>query len=372
MCADVPLRRLPPRPSHRMRASLAALLAVAMLGSASALAMRLVAHDEHGALAAAVERLQTAGTAGSGRQVRKVDPGSGLIVVHQHVPFVDHSARHHGAPPVSPATGIVVDADTGEILWTKEAHLARPPASTAKILSSLVAVENFDMQRRIDVTPDALGQEADETKLGMQVGDTYTVAELLQAMLMISANDAASAMAVDTVGRGRFVLAMNEQLAALGLHDSHFATPVGLDDPHQYASAYDLAALGIAAYDSSALIRQAVATRDADVPATDGHIAYHLHNISSILGYYPPAVGIKPGFTESAGYCLVAMAVRNGHRLVTTVMGEPSPDAMMVDVKRLFEWGFAQDGLPPLPPPNPPRPPAPAPPPAAASAAPSH
>ncbi len=279
---------------------------------------------------------------------------SNLRLLQKRYHFTDESAQHSGVPALDADAGILLDPDSGTILWEKDPHTARAPASTTKILTSLVALENLSPDQRIGVTADALNQAADETRLGMQAGDTYTVAELLQAMLMISANDAASTMATDTVGKPRFVAAMNEQLAALGLHDSHFTNPVGLDDPGEEASPYDLAVLGLAAYDAFPLFRQIVGTVDTDVPATDGHVDYHLHNLDRLLQLYPPALGIKPGYTGDAGYCLVMLAARDGHRLVGVLMNDPH---LYMQSRDLLEWGFAQEGLAPLATPTPTPPP---------------
>ena len=275
---------------------------------------------------------------------------SGLRVLHGRYAFTDDSAQHPGAPPVAAATGILLDADEGSILWERSPHDPMPPASTTKIFSSLVALENLDPQRVVDVTPDALFAAADETKLGIEAGDHYTVTELLQAMLTISANDAADVLATDTVGLGPFVAAMNDQVAALGLHDSHFTTPVGLDDPAQRASAYDLAVAGLAAYQSSDLFRSIVGRIAIDVPATTGHVAYTLHNLDRLLQIYPPARGIKPGWTGDAGYCFVGLAERDGHTLVLALMNAPR---MYEDARTILEWGFGQLGIPPLATPTP-------------------
>lgn len=275
---------------------------------------------------------------------------SGLHVLQASYRFRDDSARHPGVPALSAAGGILLDVTGDRILWDNGAHLPRPPASTTKVFSSLVALENFDLQRRVDVTPDALFTAADETRLGIEAGDHYTVLELLQAMMTISANDAADVLAADTVGLPRYVAAMNEQVQALGLSDSHFTSPVGLDDPLQRASAYDLAVAGLAEYDAFPALRDIVGQKQIDVPATTGHIAYTLHNLDRLLQIYPPARGIKPGWTGDAGYCLVALAERDGHRLVAVLMDDPH---LYNDTRLLFEWGFGELGIPPLPTPTP-------------------
>lgn len=286
---------------------------------------------------------------------------SGMQLLHARYHFTDESARYSGAPALSASAGILIDPDSGSILWQKDPHVARPLASTTKILTAIVALENLAPDQTVAVTPDALNQAPDETRLGIEAGDHYTVDELLTAMLLISANDAATALAEDTVGMPRFVAAMNEQVAALGLHDSVFSNPVGLDDPRERSSPYDLAVLGLAAYKNFPLFRLIVGTHDIDVPPTSGHIAYHLHNINRLLAIYPPALGIKPGYTGDAGYCLVMLAQRNGEQLVGVLMDDPR---LATDARALLEWGFKQKGLPPLATPTPSPSPSPTPKPA--------
>lgn len=330
-------------------------LALAVLGALAVVGFVAVNQPRSGLDAGRGSAARLGAAAAAPERGRAADqPPSGLRVLHAHYTFSDQAALHRGAPDLPARTGILVDPDSGAILWERHPHRAEPPASTTKILSTLVALENLDPSQRITVTADAVQQEADETRLGEQAGDVYTVTELVQAMLMISANDSATTIAADTVGLTRFVRAMNEQVSALGLHDSRFVTPVGLDDPDQRASAYDLAVIGLAAYDHSALVRQVVGTTDLDVPATGGHVAYHLRNLDRLLTIYPPALGIKPGFTGDAGYCLVALARRDGHRLLAVLMDDPH---LYSDTRSLLEWGFGQAGLAPLDTPTPSAPP---------------
>ena len=299
---------------------------------------------------AATKTSPTPSGSGAGLDQTPAAVPSGLRVLHAHYAFRDAVAEHPGAPAIDVAGGVLIDVDAGEILWAKEAHTPLPPASTTKIVSALVALENLDPEAVVNVTPDALLAAADETKLGVEAGDHYTVGELLQAMLTISANDAADVMAVDTVGMTRYVAAMNEQLAALGLRDSHFDSPVGLDSPTQRASPYDLAVAGLAAYENFPLFREIVGQPQIDVPATSGHVQYTLHNLDRLLQLYPPALGIKPGWTGDAGYCLVALAERDGHRLVLVLMNEPR---LYEDARTMFEWAFGQLGIAPLASPTP-------------------
>jgi serine-type D-Ala-D-Ala carboxypeptidase (penicillin-binding protein 5/6) len=283
-------------------------------------------------------------------------PSPPLRTMQRRVEFGDASASHGGAPAVAADSGILVDLDTRSIIWERNPHLSHAPASTTKIVSTLVALVNFAPDRQVTITADALHQAGDETVMGIHAGETYTIADLLAGMLLISGNDAATALAVDTVGMDRFVNAMNAQMAALGLHDSHFTTPVGLDDAAQLSSAYDLAAAATVAQEVFPQFRQLVSTIDMQLPATPGHPGFALHNLNRLLSLYPPTVGIKPGYTGNAGPCLVAEAVREGHHILGVLLGAPH---LYSDMRMLIDWGFTQRGLRPMvtPPPAPPPPP---------------
>ncbi len=246
-------------------------------------------------------------------------------------------------PTVNAAAGILVDIDANSILWQHNAHSQLPPASTTKILTALVALANFSPSLEVTITPADVHLAWDETRMGLVAGQTLSVRELLTGMLLVSGNDAATAIAGDTVGLERFVGAMNAQVAALGLHNSHFTTPVGLQDPAQYSSAYDLAVISTTAVRQFPDFRAIVASSTADLAAAPGHPEFSLHSINALLAMYPAAVGIKPGWTGDAGYCEVGMAVRDGHRLISVLLNAPYSFSQS---RRLLDWGFVQEGLP--------------------------
>jgi D-alanyl-D-alanine carboxypeptidase (penicillin-binding protein 5/6) len=269
----------------------------------------------------------------------------GLRLLQDHPAFADHSAEHGGAPATQARAGIVIDIDTRQILWELNPHQSLPPASTAKVVSSLVALANFDPHRMVTITQDALTQASDETVMGISAGERYDIEDLLSGMLTVSANDAATAVAADTVGLGNFVTAMNAQMQQLGLHDSHFTTPVGLDDPQQYTSAYDLATVAMEDWSRYAVFRNIVWRDQVNLPQTPGHPEFRLHNLNRLLQFYPAAIGIKPGWTGNAGPCLVGMAQRGGHRLIAVVLNDP---VLYSDETALFQWAFTQYGIAPF------------------------
>jgi D-alanyl-D-alanine carboxypeptidase len=269
-------------------------------------------------------------------------PWFAMRVVDDSVSF--HVAGSPIRPPAIPAAGgILVDIDSGAILWQHDAHAQLPPASTTKILTALVALANFSADQDVTITPASLHQAWDETRMGLGVGQRYTVEELLTGMLLVSGNDAATAIAQDTVGLERFVAAMNAQAAALGLHESHFTSPVGLQDAQHHTSAYDLAAISVATIRHFPLFGKIVAMHDATLAATADHPGFQLSSINQLLAMYPYAVGIKPGWTGDAGNCLVGMAVRGGHRLISVLLNAPYDFRQS---RTLLDWGFGQEGLP--------------------------
>ena len=282
-------------------------------------------------------------------------PWFDMNVASAAITFKMPRAMPAGAPPIRARAGILVDMDTGAILWAKQPDVQLAPASLTKVLTSLVALENFSPDQAVTITPDALGQSSADTLMHLKAGQTLTVEELLDGMLLPSGDDAASAIAVDTVGQARFVAAMNAQVAALGLTESHFTATAGLDDPGLYSSAHDLAVIAEYTYQQFPLFARIVDTRTITLPASALHPAFHLHNLDALLQDYPAAVGVKPGWTGNAGACMIGIAVRGGHHLLAVLLSANYPARLE---GRLFDWGFQLDGLPPLLPPTPARKPA--------------
>ena len=277
-------------------------------------------------------------------------PWYGLKVLGGDTQFTGSPAA--AAPPSTAAAGILVDDDTHRILWQRNPHTQLAPASTIKLLTAMVVLENYSPDTLITATPAGLFTAGDETKMFIDPGDKLTVQELLTGLLMVSANDAADVLAVETVGLQKFVAAMNAQADALGLKDTHATSPVGLDEDGLYSSAYDLAVLASTDYNQWPLFRTIVATQQTDLPASDLHGDFQLTNVNQLLTMYPAAVGVKTGYTGNAGNCLVSMAVRDGHRLISVLLNEPTQ--IFATSRALLDWGFTQEGLPTqLPPPTP-------------------
>ena len=222
-------------------------------------------------------------------------------------------------PKLSAPSAELADLDTGQVLYEKAARTRRPIASVTKIMTALVVLERLDPSATVTAGPDAA--RAGGARLGLRAGERITVRNLLYALLLSSANDAAVALSDAVAGSvPAFVRLMDRRAGALGLRDTLFTSPSGLDDAG-YSSASDLIALTREAY-ARPLFTAIVRTKFWDVPAPSGP-ARHLENRNALLWLYPGAVGVKTGSTARAGHCLVAAAGGNGRRVAAVVLGAP-------------------------------------------------
>lgn len=258
------------------------------------------------------------------------------------IPTFAVAAFDAGAEPdlgLHARSAVLVDLDTNRVLWVRAPHLERAPASLTKLMTAVVASDLTGLDTPVTVTGEAAA--AEPSRMGLAAGQVVTVRDLLYGALLNSGNDAAFALADGIVPLDRFLYLMNRKAAYLHLRNTHFSTPNGLTDPANHTSAYDLAVL--AAYiekDYPELVAIA-ATRDGYLPAADTHPAFYPHNLNHFLDVYPGATGLKTGFTNDAGGCLVATATRNGRHLLLVLMGS---DIMFGDGVRLMDYGFSTPG----------------------------
>lgn len=241
------------------------------------------------------------------------------------------------APAISAEAAILMDGESGRILYEKDAHTPRLIASTTKLLTALVAVESTpDLEREIEVKPE---YQAEGSSMDLKVGETLTLRELLYGLLLASGNDAALAIAGGCAGTVEtFVGWMNEWAQDLGMEDSHFANPNGLDDAEHYSTAYDMALLAQAVLKNETL-REMVATRSITVAGRS------LTNHNKLLWQYEGCTGMKTGYTEAAGRTLVSCAVREGQTLICVTLKDRDD---WRDHAALFDYGFASFPLHPL------------------------
>ncbi len=240
------------------------------------------------------------------------------------------------APDVTLPSGILETSD-GEVLWARGAADERAMASTTKIMTAIVVLDSVsDLDERVTVPVAAT--KVGESGVGLVAGQELTVRQLLEAMLVHSGNDAATTLAISTSGSlDAFVEAMNAKADELDLRHSHFTNPHGLDEPGHHTSAADLATMARYAMSKQAF-REIVRQKKVKVPVGDGSRTFDASNL--LLGTFKGATGVKTGWTNDAGYCLVASAERNGIELFSVVLGTKTENARFVQAKRLLEWGF--------------------------------
>ena len=233
-------------------------------------------------------------------------------------------------PTISANAAVMADLDAGQTLYARRPHEPLPPASTAKIMTALLVLQHASLADRVTVSPQAAG--AAGSRMGLTAGETLTVQDLLYGLLLPSGNDAAVALAEHVGGsEAGFVGLMNQAAADLGLADTHFANPHGLDDPTATTSAADLLTLTGAALAYPAFA-QIVATQST---SAGGH---WLVNTNELLHLYPGADGVKTGTTAAAGECLVASVTRRGHRLLLVLLGSADRYA---DAAALLDYAAA-------------------------------
>ena len=239
-------------------------------------------------------------------------------------------------PRLAAASAILEDLDTGQVLFALRPRDRRPIASITKIMTALLALERLPPSRLVTVGEDAT--KASGSSLGLRVGERISSLDLLYALLLQSSNDAAVALADAVSGSiPAFVRLMNARAADLGLTDTHFASPNGLDDSG-YSSATDLALLTRTAY-QSALFGRVVDTKTRDIPAPSGP-PRHIQNRNALLWLYSGAVGVKTGFTSAAGNCLIATAARASGRVLAVVLGEAEDP--FDDAATLLNYGLLE------------------------------
>jgi D-alanyl-D-alanine carboxypeptidase (penicillin-binding protein 5/6) len=253
------------------------------------------------------------------------------------LPANEPSTQVPGSVPATAAASvIVIDARTGAVLYEKNADAQRAAASTQKLLTSLIIAERGFLDHIVTVMP--LDTYAEPTKLGIKAGETYQRIDLLRALLVKSPNDVARCLARDSAGSlEAFAYLMNERARELGATNSHFINPNGLPMPGQYSTARDLSIIARAAYANST-IRSIVSLPRLVFRYADGHVR-ELENTNKVLTRLPYCNGMKTGYTEAAGHCLISSAARPGRDVIAVVLGDGKP-RIWTDSAALLSWAL--------------------------------
>lgn len=226
---------------------------------------------------------------------------------------------------------------TDTFLYEKNGDDRAPMASTTKVMTALVVLEQANLDETVSIPTEACGIEG--SSIYMNPGERMTVRDLLYALLLQSANDAAAALAITVSGSiEAFARQMNERASALGLVNTHFVNPHGLDDPEHFTSAKDLARIAAASMEIPEF-RDMVGTVKYTIPSGNDGSTRVLFNHNRLLRLYGDAVGIKTGFTKKSGRCLVGAACRDGMTLISVTLDAPND---WNDHIRLFNYGFSR------------------------------
>jgi serine-type D-Ala-D-Ala carboxypeptidase (penicillin-binding protein 5/6) len=246
-------------------------------------------------------------------------------------------AARAAAPQPDARSFYVVNGATGEVLASKNAEARVPIASITKLMTVLVALQHLKLDDTVTVT--AAAARVGEERIPLHAGERITVRDLLAGALIQSANDAADALAAAAAGGNiaTFVGWMNERAQQLGLHDTHFARPDGLDAPGHVSSARDVAVLARVAMHLP-IVRSLVRLRNDTIE----NGAVPLHTWNDLLGVFPGLIGVKTGHTNNAGWCEVAAAQRNGYTIYAVILGSPTRSQRNSDLDRLLSWGVSQ------------------------------
>ncbi len=239
-------------------------------------------------------------------------------------------------PGVSATSAVLMEAESGRVLMDVDSHRRMPMASTTKIMTALVALAHSDPEDEVIISEKAVGIEGSSVYL--KAGETLTMEQLLYALLLESANDAAAAIAIEVAGSiDAFAELMNETAADLKLSETHFTNPHGLDDEAHYTTAYDLAKLARYALQNPAFAKIA-GTYKTTIPLNGTEGTRVLVNHNKMLKTYTGAVGVKTGYTRHSGRCLVSAAERDGVTMIAVTLSAPDD---WHDHTVMLDYGFS-------------------------------
>ncbi len=244
---------------------------------------------------------------------------------------------------ISAKAAIVANYDTGEVIFSKNSNERLPAASTIKIMTALLALDNKKLTDKFTVSKRAAG--VGEDSMGLSEDEQLSLEDLLYGLLLPSGNDAAVTIAEGVSGsEDAFIMAMNNKAKELGLKDTKFINSSGLDEDteRQYTTAYDLATLSRYVWNKHSDFRRIASTYHMYIESTNTHKAFDLYNDTNLLTTYPGVKGIKPGFTWDAGLCLVTYAENQRVGLIAVILGSNNRRMEMVE---LLDYAFGKYGI---------------------------
>ncbi|HLY85221.1 MAG TPA: D-alanyl-D-alanine carboxypeptidase family protein [Gaiellaceae bacterium] len=323
----IPVERRRRRRRHRARSAvLLALLVLVAAGTAVWLVRRETATTPHPAAVRQPRSKPVARTVPPPRKpLRLLQSGTPLLQGRVHT-------------DIAAPAGILVDAQTGRILWAKRAHERRKIASLTKIMTATLALREVPWESTITV--DKRVTEVPLVREGLRPGEHVKAWKLFYSLLLYSGNDDAAQLAISAAGSiHAFLRQMNTEAQALGLRDTHFTTPSGVIDRGNYSTPWDLAALTRYALRNRRFDRLVKTKRIQVHWVAPTNSKIYLNN-NYLLQSYHGANGVKTGYTHESGWCLVATATRHGRKLIAVVLDSPN---IYGDARRLLNLGFSHD-----------------------------
>ena len=242
------------------------------------------------------------------------------------------------ALPIHGKAAYLVDVDSRVVLWAKDADTPRAPASLTKLMTAMVAADDAGSLDKV-VVVDPAATSIEPSLMGLTTGERVTVRDLIYGLFLDSGNDAAETLARGIVPRERFIRQMNQKAKSIGLTNTQFVNPSGLDAPGHGMSAHDIAHTAAYLDRYYPQLAAIAATKDISIAATDTHKAFPMQNLNRMLWTYPGATGLKTGLTDNAGGCWLATATRSGRHLIAVVLNATGFSAD--DARILLDYGFS-------------------------------
>ena len=246
-------------------------------------------------------------------------------------------------PEITAESALIFDTSSQAVLYSKNPQEKLPMASLTKIMTAIIALENPKKDDKYIVSGSAL---VGEDSMGLDSGETLSLKELLYGLMLHSGNDAAETLADNFKGgRTAFIKAMNDKVKSLGLTQTNFTNPTGLEgDGKQFTTSYDLVVLTRYALTNFPLFNKIVSTFDYTIPQTLTHKEYDLENETNLLTSYPGVKGVKTGYTPEAGLCLVTYLDYSGHKIIAVILGSGDRRGEMIE---LLDYSLKSLGITP-------------------------
>lgn len=246
-------------------------------------------------------------------------------------------------PDITAKSALVYDLTTNQIVFSKNPTQRLPMASLTKIMTAIIALENKKSDDRYIVTKDDL---VGENAMGLSDNETLNLRELLYGLILLSGNDSAETLASNFQGgRQAFIKAMNDKAKSLGLKDTNFTNPTGLEgEGNQYTTANDLLIITKYALSKFSTFNDVSSTADYQIYANSQHKAYYLQNETNLLTTYPGVRGVKTGYTPEAGLCLVTYLDYDGHKIIGIILNS---DNRRDEMRELLDFSLKTQGVKP-------------------------